>query len=278
VKTKKIMTAYLVFSVLVGIGLAIWRTVLIYRYFDPYNNAYTLGAKDHLQTLGYVMLAAVLIALTASIFLYKREFEPFQLSATHYSVFASSLTGFLFGAAGLLSVIYYAADIFTKDGTAVFRILLMLSFFLLFLSAVYFIISASARHDDAKSKKAFAFFPTLFVTAYLGASYLSPSFTFSNMNDILRNVSLAALVFYFIQETRASFYGKSDPSRFVCALVSLICVITYELPNLIVTAFWEMELTYMTMFELVENGIILYLIACACAMISHIKPTEKKQA
>lgn len=272
------MTAYLIFSVLSGIGLAIWRTVLIYRYFDPYNNEYTLGTRDSLQTLGYVMLAAVLIAFTAGIFLYKREFEPFHLSATHYSVFASSLTGFLFGASGLLSVIYYASDIFTEDGTAIFRILLMLSFFLLFLSAVYFIISASARYDDTKIKKAFAFFPTLFVTVYLSASYLSPDFTFSNMNDILRNVSLAALVFYFIQENRASFYGKSEPSRFVFALVALICVITYELPNLIVTAFWEMELTHMTMFELVENGIMLYLIACACAMISHIKPIEKKQA
>ena len=82
-KTKKIMTAYLIFSVLSGIGLAIWRTVLIYRYFDPYNNEYTLGTRDSLQTLGYVMLAAVLSAFTAGIFLYKREFEPFHLSATH---------------------------------------------------------------------------------------------------------------------------------------------------------------------------------------------------
>ncbi len=277
-KTKKIMTAYLVFAILCGIGLAVWRTVLIYRYFDPYNNEYTLAAREPLQMLGYSVLAAVLIALTAGIFLYKREFAPFTVSATHYSVFASSLTGFLFGAAGLLSVIYYSSDIFTKDGTAIFRILLMASFFLLFLSAVYFIISASARYDGTTVQKAFAFFPTVFVTVYLGASYLSPDFVFSNMNDILRNVSLAALVFYFIQETRANFYGKSEPSRFVYALVALICVITYEVPNLIVTAFWEMELTHMTMFELVENGIILYLIACACAMISHIKPTEKKQA
>ena len=38
-----------------------------------------------------------------------------------------------------------------------------------------------------------------------------------------------------------------------------------------------MELTYMTMFELVECGVIFYIIACARNMISHIELPEPQQ-
>ncbi len=274
-KTKKIMAGYLIFAILAGIGLSVWRTVLLYRYFDPYNNEYMLHAREPLRALGYVMLACTVIALTAFIFVRKREFSMFTSSANQFSVFASSLLGFLFAASGILTLLYYPDKIFASEGTVFFRILLLAAFVSLFFSAIYFILSASTRYDGTKIKKAFSFFPTLFSVTYLSAAYLSPDFLFSNSNDILRNVSLAALVFFFIQETRSSVYDGIDPARFPIAVAALICVITYELPNLIVTAFWEVELTYMTMFELVECGIIIYLISCARSMIKSLKPQEK---
>lgn len=275
-KTKKIMTGYLAFSILAGIGLSIWRTVLLYQYFDPYNDAYTLTAKAPLQTLGYVMLACVAITLTSALILRKKEFEPLTASTNHFSVFASSLLGCLFAAAGILALIYYPDKLFASEGTLIFRVLLIAAYISLFFSAIFFIISASARYDDTKIKVLFSVFPALFSVTLLSASYLSPDFVFSNSNDLLRNVALSSLVLFFLQEARSVFYGKIEPLRFTFAVTALVCVMAYEIPTVIVTAFWEMELTYMTMFELVECGAIIYMIAASCSMISSLRTNERK--
>jgi len=274
-KIKKIMTGYLVFSILAGLGLSIWRTVLLYQYFDPYNNAYAIAAKSNLRGLGYVMLACVLIALTSAFVLRKKEFDTVTASANHFSVFASSLLGCLFAAAGILVLIYYPHQLFAPTGTVIFRALLLTAFISIFFSAMFFIFSASARYDDSRIKTILSVFPALFAVTLLSASYLSPDFVFSNSNDLLRNVALASLVLFFLQEARAVFYGKTEFLRFSLAMVSLICVIAYNLPMLIVTAFWEFELTYMTMFELVECGAIVYMIATACTMIGSLHQVEE---
>lgn len=268
------MTGYLVFSILAGIGIAIWRTALLYRYFDPYNNAYTPAAKSNLQTLGYIMLVCIVVAFTSALILRKKDFDTFTTSGNQLSVFASSFLGCLFAAAGVLALIYYPEKLFTKEGTPIFRVLLMIAFISIFFSAVFFIISASSRYDKTKIKEFFSIFPALFAATLLSASYLSPDFVFSNQNDVLRNVALAALVLYFLQEARAVMYGKTEPVRFTLTVVALICVIAYELPTVIVTAFWEMELTYMTMFELIECGAVIYMIATACSMIAALRTTE----
>ena len=273
------MTSYLVFSILAGIGIAVWRTALLYQYFDPYNNAYTSVAKAPLQALGYIMLACIIVALTSALFLYKKDFDTFTTSGNQLSVFASSFLGCLFAAAGVLALIYYPEKLFAKNGTPIFRVLLMVAFISLFFSAIFFIISASARYDKTGIKEFFSVFPALFAVTLLSASYLSPDFVFSNQNDVLRNVALAALVLYFLQEARAVIYGKTESLRFTFTVIALICVIAYELPTVIVTAFWEMELTYMTMFELVECGAIIYMIATACSMIAALqKPMTEPEA
>lgn len=271
------MIGYLAFALLAGIGLAIWRTVLLYQYFDPYNHEFTLAAREPLDLLGYVMLAVLILTFTSVIFTHKKTYIPFTASSNAYSVFTSSLTGCLFAASGILSLIYYASDIFASNGTAVFRILLLLALLSLFLSAVYFIISASARYDKAPIKKVFALFPMTFATTYLGAAYLSPDFSFSDSNDVLRNVALAALVLFFIQEARSCFYRTTDAMRFPFSVAALVCLIAYALPTLFVTAFWEMEFTYMTMFDLVECGVIFYIIASVRNMILHLAPEEKEK-
>jgi hypothetical protein len=274
-KMKKIMTGYLVFSLLAGLGLSIWRTVLLYQYFDPYNNAYAITAKSNLRGLGYVMLACILIALTSALVLRKKEFDPVIASANHFSVFASSLLGCLFAAAGILVLIYYPHQLFAPTGTTFFRALLLVAFISLFFSAMFFIFSASTRYDGTRIKTVLSIFPALFAVTLLCASYLSPDFVFSNSNDLLRNVALASLVLFFLQEARAVFYGKTEFLRFSIAMAALICVIAYNLPTLIVTAFWEFELTYMTMFELVECGAIIYMIATACTMIGTLHRNEE---
>ncbi len=273
-KTKKIMIGYLVFAILSGLLLAIWRTVLLYRYFDPYNDAFSQNAKDAISSLGYAIFACIVLAFTSLAFLQKREYKPFTASAGHFSVFASSLLGCIFAASGILSLVYYTTDFFGSEGHISYRLLLLISLLALFFSAIYFILSASTRYDGTKIKMIFSFFPALFSAAYLSAAYLSPSFVFSDSNDLLRNVSLAAMLFFFLQEARTAVYGRSDSMRFAYSVVMLVAVLAYNLPTLIVTAFWEMKFSYMTMFELVQCGAVIYGTAVAVSMIASLEPKK----
>ncbi len=273
-KTKKILLGYLLFSLLAGVGLAVWRTVLLYQYFDPYTNRFPLDAGDSLDAFGYVMLACLILAATSAAFLHGKECKPFTSSSSPISVFASSLLGCIFVAAGTLALVYHAQEIFSGTGVVFQRLLLILALVSIFFSALYFILSASARYDGTTLKKALAFFPSIFAVSYLGAAYLSPDFLFSDSNDVLRNVAIASLIFFFLQETRTCFYGKTDNIRFPFTLFMIICLFAHTLPTLIVTAFWEMEMTYMTMFDLAECGVLIYGIVVAVSMSSTVRKKE----
>ncbi len=274
-KTKKILTGYLIFSIFAGLGLAVWRTVLLYRFYDPYTDKFPHAASPHLDALGYTMLACLVLLFSSAFLLRGRKFRHIETSEHQFSVFASSLLGCLFVAAGILSLVYYGKEMFAV-GTPFYRVLLVLAAIFSFFSVLYFLLSASARFDGTTIKKGLSFFPAAFATAYLGAAYLSPDFVFSDNNDILHNVALAALVFFFIHETRASFYGKSEPLRFVFSLTAITALLAHEIPMLIVTAFWEMELSFMSLLDLVLCGAIVYAVGTARTLIIGLLPKEEK--
>ncbi len=276
-KTKKFMTAYLIYALVVGVGLAVWRTILLYRHFDPYNNQFNAAAHSSMELLGTITLAAILLSLTSVVVLRRKEFDVFTASGSQFSVFASSFLGCLCAAGFLLVIFYYPKVIFAGEGSGFHRAMAMLALFLIVFVSIYYIISASARYDGTKAKKALVFFPTLFSVAYLFAVFTDPAFTVGNSNHQFQCVSLSVIVLYFIQEMRTGFYGKSEQFRFPVVLITVISICVYELPNLIVTAFWEMSITYQTMFEFAEVGVLICAVAAARAMIGAVKdrPTEE---
>ncbi len=280
-KTKKIMLGYLLFSIAAGLGLAVWRTVLLYRHFDPYAESFPNAASDSLETFGYVMLFCILASVTVMLFLHRKESNAFWTSANDLSIFAGSLLGCIFIAAGTLALIYYTKEMFPENGNPIYRFLIIAALISLYLSAIYFFLSVSSAYTNTKLRKILSFFPAVFSVCYLCAAYLSPDFVFSDHNDILRNTSIASFAFFFIYEAKTSVYGKTDAFRFMYILIMLICVLTYTIPMLIVTAFWETDVTYMTMFDLVGCIIPIYAVTVAIAMISSVKerkiPQKKKK-
>ncbi len=271
-KIKKLLYGYLIFSLMSGLGLAVWRTILLYRYYDPYNDKFSLDAEMPLATFGYVMAICVALALTSAIVLYKREWEPFSTSAHQFSVFSSSLCGFLCFASGVLALVYYGKDAFTSGGNPFYRAFLIVALVALLPSALYFLMNSSAKYDGRRLRTVLSVFPMLFATAFLGAAYLAPDFVFSDSNDLLRNVALCGMVLFWSHEGRTAVYGKSFPARFVFAQTLIIAVLAYHLPSLIVTAFWEMELSYMTMMELTLCGALIHAVSTSRAMIIHLAP------
>lgn len=113
---RKIMIAYTAAAIAAGIALAVWRMVLIYRYYDPYNGEFSRDADTMLKALGYVTLGVVLLMFTSYFFIRKESFERFSASSNQVSVFSSSLCGFVFVAVGILIVVYYGGSVFGRSG------------------------------------------------------------------------------------------------------------------------------------------------------------------
>ena len=269
--SRKIMITYTSVSIAAGLSLAIWRAILMYRYYDPYNNEFSKEAEPLLATLGYVTLGVILIMFTSYFFIRKETFERFSASSNQVSIFSSSLCGFIFAAVGILMIVYYAKAIFHATGGWFFQMSQIISFFSLFGAAAYFIFSASVGYCESKIKKALSFFPALWALFYLTTSYINPNYLFNDPNRIFCNISIAALLLFFLYETRNTVSSPQNPMRFALSLVAMVCVLVYAVPLFTLTAFWEISLTSASLFEAVECGAVFYIFAVLYTMITSVK-------
>lgn len=272
--TKKTMIAYLSSSAVIGITLAVWRIMLMLKYFDPYNNEYSADAKIPLQILGYTICISLVLMASAYFFIRKQSFASFSASESQASVFSSALLGFVFAAVAVLILIYYSGTLFTSGSHPFFKIIRILSFLLLLFSAVYFIANAADSRVPAKTKQILSFFPTLWALSFLVASYINPAYNYTDPNHNLCNISIAALLLFFLFETRTAVTGKSTPARFIFSLIALICTMVYILPIFVLMAFWELSTGLDVLFEAVECGAIFYIFSVMRAMIVAVKPKE----
>ena len=273
-KTKKILTVYLAGAVAAAIGLAVWRTVLLYRYFDPYTGEFSSASFSSMKTLGYTVFALLLLAFTSLIFFRKHDFEALGTSGSQLSVFASSFLGCLCFASFLLALGYHRERIFADTQTLRGK-LLPIALFLLIPCALHFIADASARFERMQSRKLLGIFPTLFSLFYLFSVFTDTKLHQGHSNNRLQCVALAVLAIFFIQEMRAVFYGKTDLMRFPAALAAIITLGVYELPNLIVTAFWDTDITHMTVLEFTLAGALILAVANARLVIRAVKKKEE---
>ncbi len=268
--TKKIMSAYFASSLVIGIVLAIWRIALMFQYYDPYNNEYAAQAKTPLQALGYIVALSLIVMATSYFFIRKKTFENFSAASNQLSVFSSALFGFVFLAVGCLLAFYYGKELFTPTSAVAFHYLRLIAFVLLFFSAIYFIINATSRCPE-KTKKIFSFFPTLFAIVFLAASYINPNYNYTDPNHNLCNISVCALLLFFLYETRASATGKNTAIRFVFSLIALICTMVYIVPIFILMAFWELSTGSDLLFEAVECGALFYIVAVLYSMVQAVR-------
>lgn len=259
---KNHLIAYIVFAFGAGIAFAVWRTVLLYRWFDPYLGEYAEDAARSLKGLGFAIFGVAVLLFTSYLLTRKTAFAPYSPSGNQLSVVASAFLGSVFLAVALLDLLYYAKDLGFGSGIRAFdRVTLLLSFLCLIPSAAYFIASASVERAGKRSCKILSFFPALWALFYAVSSYANPNYQYQDANRILCNVSLWAILLFFLFETRNTVSEPLTALRFPIALIALMCSIAYVIPLLITTAFWEVDFCEETLFEAIECGAILYLIA-----------------
>jgi len=281
--TKKFLIGCLMASIAAGIGLAVWRTVLMIRYFDPYRNEYAQEARPMLQTFGLVLFFALVIIGGAVVlwncFGLKKEgvaYAPFSASDDQAATFTSALLGFLFLAVGCF--LFLSLPLMLMPTVhAVYRYTQLIAFALLFLVAAYFVLNATGAPHLARAKKILACVPALWGVTYLIASYANPSYLFKDPNHMLCNLALGILVLFFVYEGKMSATGRNMGEYLLFALLLIVSAMAYIVPNFILLAYWELSSELNFLFEATLIGALIYAIAVAVRLIRSVVPAPKQQ-
>lgn len=278
-RIKNILFGYFFLAILSGIVLAIWRTVMIVRYYDPYSNEYAIEAETSLRSFGFVLLFVFLALLTSAILLRKFEFDGFSASENQFSVFTSSLLGFVFLAVGIF-VFFYLNNFTEIFAYPLYQCTQILTHLLVFLCAAYFILHAAGNARFENAKKMLALSTPIWSVAFLIWSYLDPTYNYRDYDHSLCLFAISALAFFLLYDAGMAVTGKSTAPYFVFSLISLVASTVYVIPNFILMAYWELSSNVNRIFEAVLLATIFYTCACLrnlCLSVKVREKTEKKK-
>ena len=276
-RIKHILFCYIIFAALSGIGLAVWRTVLMVRYFDPYNNEFALQAEPHLRALGFTLAAVLAILATSAIFLARFEFGKFSASDNQFSVFTSALLGFIFLAIGVFALLS-SAEGETVRGYPLYTCTQLITKLFVFLCAAYFILNAADNTRFENARKMLSFATPVWGVAFMVSTYLDPAYNFKDDNHSLCILAVCALVFFLLYESGMTLLGKGGIPYFVFSLLSLAASAVYIIPNFVLLAYWELSAGTNQIYEAALLGTIFYTSACLSCLCRTVKPREKKAA
>ena len=262
------------FALISGIVLSVWRTVLMVRYYDPYNNEYALEATGSIKSLGIVLFIVFVALATSALFLRQFEFQAFSASEHQSSVFTSALLGFVFLASGVFAT-FYLKPILENSVSPLYKYAQIASYSLLFFCAVFFIINASGYPQFTGLKKLLSLVTPIWGVAFLIGSYMDPAYNYKDYNHTLCNVAICALILFFLYDAKMTVTGKASSAYFVFSLISLSASMVYMIPTFVLLAYWELSSNIGYIFEAVMLATIFY----TCTSIRNLcKAVKEKEA
>ena len=246
------------------------------RYYDPYNNEYAHQADASLQSLGLTFAAILVILATSAIILKHFEFGKFSASEDQFSVFTSSLLGFVFLAVGIF-VIFCMDQIMEGHIHSFYRFAQTATHALIFVCAVYFVLNAAGNARFENVRKKISIVIPVWGVAFLMSSYLNPPDNYGDYNRKLCLVAVSALILFFLYEAEMALKGKASTAYFVFSLFSLVASMVYMIPNFVLMAYWELSTDVNRIFEATLLGTIFYTCACLRNLCLSVKVREKAE-
>ena len=275
-RIKKFLIGYFMIAFISGIALSVWRMILMVRYYDPYNNEYALEATGSLKSLGIVLFIVFVILATVAPVLRRFEFQTFSASDHQSSVFTSALVGFVFLASGVFAT-FYLKPILENSVSPLYKYAQTVSYSLLFLCAVFFIINASGHPRFNNLKKLLSLVTPIWGVAFLIGSYLDPAYNYKDYNHTLCNVAICALILFFLYDAQMLVTGKATCAYFVFSLISLTASMVYMIPTFVLLAYWELSSNIGYIFEAVLLATIFYTCTSIRNLCKAVKEKEKPE-
>lgn len=281
IKEKRLAIGTLAFALVSSLSLMIYRIIFMKKYYNPYSLEYDFAAKKDMRTFGWLLFAAIIIVLSASLF--TRKTSPSERNETTgnlLSVFCCALCGASFIITPIIAAVYYKRDVFSlfyriiksdKTASPLYGAAMLLCFILMFFVGVYFLFSASVTLSKRRSKNNMALLLPIWGILFVCISYFDPDYIYSDHNRILANTTAVSCMVLMLLEARLSVKRPVNSLYFFFSLSTIMLVMVYSIPTLILYAFWEPSLTVINVFEICEIGIVFFAFSSARNYIADMK-------
>ena len=260
-----------------SVALAVWRSIILKKYYDPYSQAFDRMAKVP-NTVIIILFFAFAAALIAFAVIYRKtSILSHHPSSGFFPVGASALMGIAFVSSSLVAVIWYGKELFSDAGkqTTVFKISAAAAVVLGLICAVYFFLGAAQKANLAKARKYLSVALPLWGVAFAFMSYFDHDFIYSDINRHFANIAAIATLLLLLAETRSYTEYKPNTSGFASALAAIVACTVYTVPTLIFTAFGQMSATAITPFEMTEVAVVVYATSVAIQFIGATGEEQK---
>ena len=266
-KANRSLRLYFFFAIAITVVLATARIIFMTRYYDVEVELYRIGAQ-HVGIFAAVFCLSALGMLTVGFFLKgaakKMRVFPRESLATSFAGALCSL-GFI---SALFSQFFYFFPAVLKEGTPSDKGLFIASMLLCLPTAVYFFAVAASRNIKITALQYLSFFPVLWGIVYCSFVYFDSTRVLNSPERNLIQLSLITLMLYFLAESRYHL-GKASPPLYIgISLLSMVVVGTVAVPNLLLSAFWVMPMTQLSIFSAVEILLAFYILSRVLSFIT----------
>lgn len=281
IREKRLAAGTVAFALVSSLSLMVYRIIFMKKYYNPYSLEYDLGAKKDINIFGWLLFAAIILALVVSLLL--RKTSPSERSETTgnlFSVFCCALCGTAFIITPIIATIYYKRDVFSlfyriiksdKTASPLYGAAMLLCVILMFFAGVYFLFSASVNLSKRRSKSNMALLLPVWGILFVCISYFDPDYIYSDYNRILANTAAVSCMVLMLLEARLSIKRPVNSLYFFFSLATTMLVIVYAVPTFILYAFWESSITVINVLEMCEIGIAFFALSTTRSYISDMK-------
>lgn len=281
IREKRLAAGTVAFALVSSLSLMVYRIIFMKKYYNPYSLEYDLGAKKDINIFGWLLFAAIILVLVASLLL--RKTSPSERSETTgnlFSVFCCALCGAAFTITPIIATIYYKRDVFSlfyriiksdKTASPLYGAAMLLCVILMFFAGVYFLFSASVNLSKRRSKSNMALLLPVWGILFVCISYFDPDYIYSDYNRILANTAAVSCMVLMLLEARLSIKRPVNSLYFFFSLATTMLLIVYAVPTFILYAFWESSITVINVIEICEIGIAFFALSTTRSYISDMK-------
>ena len=264
---NKSLRLYFFSAIVVTIILAAVRMVLMTRYYDVEVELYRIDAR-YVGVFNGIFCFCALAMLTVAFFLKgaAKKMRSFPRGSLVTSFFGA-LCALGFVIALFLQFFYFLIPTLEK-GTDSDKTLFIFSMLLCLPTAVYFFAVSASRNIKPAAMQYLSFFPILWGIVYCSFIYFDSTRVLNSPERNLIQLSLIALMLYFLAESRYHLGKASPPIYMGVALLSIVVLGTVAVPNLLLSAFWLMPFTKLSVFSFTEILLALYIMSRVLSFIN----------
>lgn len=262
------------FSLLLGIGLAILRTVLVINYYDVDEGLFVYRAEGVTVFSASLFISIVFLAVLSMVLIKKRDYEKLP-EASHGVVFTGALCGFMSISSVVLSCFYFIKDFDTGNvnGRVSLAAFIASLVFSVLSSLYYFRCASTSTKLNVINVKIFSIAPILWAVCYLVYNYFNRTTVINSPERALTQLSVVFVLFYALCEAKFHF-GMAKIKTYTAVSCCAVMVITVVcVPHFILTAFWNLPFTTNAVFSIMQISVAAYII---CRLISVVNANTEK--